>query len=177
MSCNLVFCVHLYSTNNLFSFQLLCFTFSFWKFCFINFVMLLVFNTQYDTDHTLYKFIQKCHSLLPQTACIFTWFWLTSQMQRANQFFPSTGGRRIWKSLVFEQAVFLTSPQSFLSHKTASYVGYSFLNIFWNFNVNNIFKWLLDKNWYESLIQYRYKNLLKDSNKYRNCRNARTKMF
>ena len=46
------------------------------------------------------------------------------QMQRVNQFFPSTGGRRNRKSLVFGQAVFLTSSQSFLSDKTASYAGY-----------------------------------------------------
>ena len=61
----------------------------------------------------------------PDNLHIFNQFWLTIQMQRANQFFPSTGGWRNWKSLVFGQVVFLTSPKSFLSHKTTSYAGYA----------------------------------------------------
>ena len=53
--------------------------------------MLLVF-TQYDCFkqfNRVYKLIQKCHNLLH----IYPIQWLTSRMQRANQFFPSTGGR------------------------------------------------------------------------------------
>ena len=61
LSCKQVLCVHLYLT--VIQFSVAMFYFEFLKILFINFVMRLVF-TRYDTEHTLYKLIKKCHSLL-----------------------------------------------------------------------------------------------------------------
>ena len=129
MSCKQVLCVHLYSTDNYSVFSCCVLLLVFENFVLSILLCFLSLLNMIQSIHCIYyKFIQKCHSLLHQTACIFTRFWLTIQMQRANQFFSSTGGRRIRKSLVFGQAVLiLTSPQSFLSPKTASYAGYVFI--------------------------------------------------
>ena len=77
--------------------------------------MLLVF-TPYDCFKQFNRpYIVSIHSKMSQFAApeslhIYPIQWLTNRMQRANQFFPSTGGRRIWKSLNFGQAVFYYKP-------------------------------------------------------------------
>ena len=120
MSCKQVSCVHLYLTNNYF-FSCCVLLLVFENFvssillCFLSLLNMIVLNS--FTEHILYKFIQKCHNLLHQTTCIFTRFWLTSQMQRTNQFFPSTGGRRNSKKLSFRTGGLSNlSPVFSLSH-------------------------------------------------------------
>ena len=66
------------------------------KNCFINLVM-LVFTKCYCLAECISSF-KKCHNLPHHTTCKFYQILIDKPNARANQFFPSAGGRRIRKS-------------------------------------------------------------------------------
>ena len=66
-------------------------------------------------------------------------------MQRANQFFLSTGGRRIRKSLVFGQVLFILSPHAGYSFKASENVRSVDKSYIFFFTTSS--KWPIYSNW------------------------------